>query len=141
MSVILPRHYSACIGQPLCLSLQIAWQPFRRQTSVGVLGSPLPLFRGRRASPNTNTIGKCRVLKKRRIVGVYPIVIVVKAWNDLSNLRDAITVFSLDYIFNTSCQWIFPCKGNNVTSNRSCYLYVILESHLLPSWLTAIFMP
>lgn len=47
----LPLYNQANIGQRDCPCLQIVWQPSRRRTVVGVLGSPFPLFRGRRASP------------------------------------------------------------------------------------------
>lgn len=36
----LPLYNQANIGQRDCPCLQIVWQPFRRRTVVGVLGSP-----------------------------------------------------------------------------------------------------
>lgn len=54
-------HYVS--DNPYCLCLQIEWQLFQRRKAVGVLGSPIGFITGRRASPERNRIGKCRVFE------------------------------------------------------------------------------
>ena len=69
----LPLYNQANIGQRDCPCLQIVWQPSRRRTVVGVLGSPQKKFRGRRASPLENGCGKNITQLLKRIIAKLPL--------------------------------------------------------------------